>query len=131
MYCCCNFKGQVVIVVTSNNVFTAGQETETPTSFAQLSLPSSHITNIPSSSFGTLPTGSQAVLITHQQGENGQYLTQHGNILTVVNPALHGMAQNQRVVLRMMSPGNIPTPANIDSQTDPSGNDFVLIVISF
>lgn len=111
-----------MIVVTSNNVFTAGQENDTPTSFAQISLPSSHITNIPSTSFGTLPTGSQAVLIAHQQGENGQYqLAQQNNLLTVVNPALQGINPNQRVVLRMVpNSGNLPAPTAIESQSDQS-----------
>lgn len=78
-------------------------------------------------SFGTLTTGNQAVLIA-QQGENGQFLahTQSGNILTVMNPnSLQGATPTEGVVLRMVAnPGTISTAAApVDSQAQPSGND--------
>jgi hypothetical protein len=101
-----------------------GQESDTPSTFALTTLPSSQLTNIQSSSFGALTSGSQAVLIT-QQGENGQFLahTSSGNILTVMNPSLQGGSPSEGVVLRMVAnPSSIPTTATaVDSQAHPSG----------
>ncbi|EDO42659.1 predicted protein [Nematostella vectensis] len=79
--------GQVVIVVTSNSVFSSQQDSETPNTFALTALPASQINTLSHGTLGTLGAGGQTVLITHP-GEHGQYLTQSDNILTVLNSGL-------------------------------------------